>query len=218
MPIGIEDRVMICPADWPAGAAVAPGDLTRFAPIGLAMSPPPVVMPWDNANDAMPRGEFYGAAARSGDPFQDAPINEAGGGIVYLSGTIDTATLRSMAALLHVFSEETRYAVYASESKRPGEDRYLAQIRIVRIAAMLPLFGAHPGAATHAQALSIGELLAAFVQAQQQHWNAASSSALEGLLGGDGDTASEGLGFGFMVENGSNGVYRLWSRPWLVTK
>jgi hypothetical protein len=44
------------------------------------------------------------------------------------------------------------------------------------------------------------------------------SSELRGTLHGDGDWAKEKLAFGFMIENGSNGVYRVWSRPWLVTK
>ena len=36
--------------------------------------------------------------------------------------------------------------------------------------------------------------------------------------GGDGDWAKESLCFGLMVENGYQGVYRIWSRAWLVTK
>jgi hypothetical protein len=35
-------------------------------------------------------------------------------------------------------------------------------------------------------------------------------------FGGDGERAKESLAFGFMVENAYYGVYRIWSRAWLV--
>jgi hypothetical protein len=41
---------------------------------------------------------------------------------------------------------------------------------------------------------------------------------LSGTLGGDGDWAKESLAFGFLVENSYWAVYRVWSRPRLVTK
>ncbi|MEI9999893.1 MAG: hypothetical protein WDO13_12425 [Verrucomicrobiota bacterium] len=44
------------------------------------------------------------------------------------------------------------------------------------------------------------------------------SSQLRGTFGGDGDWAKESLCFGLLVENNDLGVYRLWSRAWLVTK
>lgn len=44
------------------------------------------------------------------------------------------------------------------------------------------------------------------------------SPKLSGLFGGDGDFAQEELCFGFMTENHYHGVYRIWSRAWLVTK
>jgi hypothetical protein len=37
-------------------------------------------------------------------------------------------------------------------------------------------------------------------------------------MGGDADWAKESLAYGSMVENAYRGVYRLWSRTWLVTK
>ena len=38
------------------------------------------------------------------------------------------------------------------------------------------------------------------------------------MFGGDGDWAKEELAFGCMVENVDLGIYRIWSRAWLVTK
>jgi hypothetical protein len=44
------------------------------------------------------------------------------------------------------------------------------------------------------------------------------SAKLTGTFGRDGDWAREALCFGFTVENAFHGVYRIWSRAWLVTK
>jgi hypothetical protein len=44
------------------------------------------------------------------------------------------------------------------------------------------------------------------------------SFRLSGTFGGDGYWAKESLCFGFLVENNYRGVYRIWSRAWLVTK
>jgi hypothetical protein len=44
------------------------------------------------------------------------------------------------------------------------------------------------------------------------------SAELSGTFGGDGDWAQESLCFGFMIENAYHGVYRMWSRAWLITK
>jgi hypothetical protein len=37
-------------------------------------------------------------------------------------------------------------------------------------------------------------------------------------FGGDGDMKREELAFGLIVENEYYGIYRIWSRAWLVTK
>ena len=216
---GIEDRVIISSADWPSRADVAPGDLSKYAPVGLGLAAPAVVMPWDTLGGALDRRSVYASYARDGDPFRDAPVNDAAGGIVYFDGAPDPQLLTAAFALLDVRDAATEYAVFAAESANPVHDRYLAQIRIVEFGA-LALFGAVPnaGEGPWTQRLTIGELLLAFVEAQQTIWGGGMSSQLSGTLGGDGDWASEKLGFGFMVENASNGVYRLWSRPWLVTK
>ena len=69
-----------------------------------------------------------------------------------------------------------------------------------------------------AEPVTIGALVHRFIELQRERWGTGFSSALRGTLGGDGDWAKESLAFGLMVENGYWGVYRLWSRPWLVTK
>lgn len=52
--------------------------------------------------------------------------------------------------------------------------------------------------------------------AEEQHgWG---DGALSGALGGGGEYAYEAVAFGLMMENAHRQVYRIWSRPWLVTK
>ena len=219
MAIGIEDRVKISPADWPAKADVRPGDMTKYAPVGLGLAAPMVMRPWDNLEDVLSRGSFYGANDRTGDPLRDAPVNDAAGGVVYFDSGSDAEHITALVELLEVRGATKSYAVFAAESSDPSKDRYLAQIRIVDFGAM-NLFGAIPGPedSPWEQPLDIRALIAAFIDAQQKRWGSGMSSELRGTLGGDGDWAKEKLAFGFMVENSSNGVYRLWSRPWLVTK
>jgi hypothetical protein len=217
--IGIEDKVIVSAATWPATAAVPPGDLSRYAPIGLGLPPPFVMQPWDDLSAVVGRGSFYGASDRTGDPLRDAPVNDPAGGVIYVDGRTEAGQLVPLLDLLGVNRRITGYAVFAAESADPVRDRYLAQIRIVDFGAM-DLFGAVPDSADApwTQALNAGELIAAFIEAQQTVWGVGMSPKLRGTLGGDGDWAKEALAFGFMVENGSNGVYRVWSRPWLVTK
>ena len=217
--IGIEEHFTIAPPDWPSRANVPPGDLTRFAPIGLGMSAPMVVMPWDDLGNVLSRGSFYGANARTGNPFEDAPVNDAAGGVLYFDSPVELGSLGAVFKLLHIDLTTTAYALFAAESTDTKKERYLAQIRIVLFSAM-KLFGAIPNESGNPplQTLPTGAAIKAFLDAQEARWGSGMSDKLEGTLGGDGDWAQEKLSFGFMVENASNGVYRLWSRPWLVTK
>ena len=69
------------------------------------------------------------------------------------------------------------------------------------------------------QPASIGTYIQQFFSEQDAKWNSRSSDySLRGTAGGDGDWAKERLAFGFMVENEYWGVYRRWSRAWLITK
>jgi hypothetical protein len=219
MAIGIEDRVRVSPRTWPSNARTPPGDLTAYEPIGLGLSGPTVVRPWDELGEVLSRGSLYGSNERSGDPIRDAPVNDAAGGVVYFDSGREPEDISTLLALLEVRDLLTEYAVYAAESSDPPEDRYLAQIRIVAFGAM-NLFGARPDPDDEPwqQPLNVGELIRAFIEAQQARWGRGMSSALAGTLNGDGDFAKEKLAFGLMVENAYNGVYRVWSRPWLVTK
>jgi hypothetical protein len=219
MAIGIEDRVKISPASWPSKANTPPGDLRQYAPAGLGLSAPLVMRPWDTLEETLGRGNAYGSTGRTGDPIRDAPVNDATGGVIYFDGNVERPQLAAVLSLLEVRDALTGYAVFAAESTDPPNDRYLAQIRIVDFGAM-HLFGAVPDVDDRPweQPLDVGSLIEAFIAAQLQRWGDGMSAALAGTLNGDGDWAQEKLAFGFMVENAYNGIYRLWSRPWLVTK
>jgi hypothetical protein len=66
--------------------------------------------------------------------------------------------------------------------------------------------------------MGIAAAIEQFIAAERERWGTGMSSALRGTFGGDGDWAKESLCFGLMVENPYYGVYRVWSRAWLVTK
>jgi hypothetical protein len=66
------------------------------------------------------------------------------------------------------------------------------------------------------QSLNILQAAASFTLKQREKWK--DRSRLAGMAGGEGDWAKESLAFGFYVENTYWGIYRIWSRAWLVTK
>lgn len=82
--------------------------------------------------------------------------------------------------------------------------------------AALAVFGADEPPAKSAPDAKLNDAITAFIAAERTYWY--DTASLSGTLGGDGDWAKEHLGFGFMVENVSHRIYRLWSRPYLVTK
>lgn len=66
--------------------------------------------------------------------------------------------------------------------------------------------------------LTMAEAMWAFVEHEKKEWGTFWGEKLETTFGGDGDFAREDLSFGFMIENADEGIYRIWSRAWLVTK
>ncbi len=99
------------------------------------------------------------------------------------------------------------------------------QMRIVTSSALYLMYRAIDDAGSRAfpeQELTLREALWAFIEHEKERWGTSftqdEEKGLMGLFGGDGDFAREQLAFGFMIENGDTGVYRIWSRAWLVTK
>ncbi len=66
------------------------------------------------------------------------------------------------------------------------------------------------------QPLSVGALMGKFIETEQQHWGTGLSSKLSERFGNPGQRFRATLAFGLMIENAFYGVYRLWSRAWLL--
>jgi hypothetical protein len=215
----IEKSVRISPAEWPGKPLrIQPGNLELFAPGGLGLSGPFPFRPWDDPFGPSPQ-RFYGLQARTGHPLQDAPVSDAAGGIIYFDGTPDHDDVKALLRLLEVRTGEKEYAAFLGEATDPPEQRFVTQLRLVSRMALISMYGALAGDETFpAQELDLGGALWRFIECEQQRWGTGMGGALSGAMGGDGDWAKESLAFGFMVENSFQGVYRIWSRAWLVTK
>ncbi len=222
MPTQLDKIVTIAPAVWPGEPlGVQPGDLSKFAPLGLGLGTPMILRPWDNLEDLAARGGFYGLEGRTGHPFRDAPLTGSSGGTVYFDDSSEKNDVEAMLRLLTVHVDSTDYAVFLGETTDPKQERFLTQVRIVGRFALNTLFGAKTdGEASRltTQTVTVGELIGKFIDDQKREYGSGYSSQLDGVMGGDGDWAKESLAFGFMVENEYQAIYRLWSRAWLVTK
>jgi hypothetical protein len=182
---------------------IQPGDLSQFTPYGNGV---------------------YGYQSRFGeDPIKSAPLQDSSGGVVYFDNGIAKADFKALLRIMNVKSDYKDYAVFLAESKHPGEDGYLVQMRIVTKFGLCFMFGALTDAEYDKfpeQNLTIGETLWEFMKKEAERWGTSwmENKGLHGKFGGDGDFACEELAFGFVMENEYHGVYRIWSRAWLVTK
>jgi hypothetical protein len=211
--------VTVLDSNWPGRALpVLPGDLTRTLPQGLGLDVPIMITPYGIGPDQ----GFYGLDRPSGDPFHAAPTQEPCGGTLYFDDGVQIEHLSAALGVIGVHMPRQDYAVFGAIADDPIAQRYLHQVRIISKTALAHFFQADPEAsALPEQPLTLGAYIESFVGFQRATWNDpnyAYSGQLAGTLGGDGDWAKESLAFGFFVENTSWGVYRLWSRPWLVTK
>lgn len=217
-----DELVRIAPLVWPGAAlAMQPSDLRHLAPMGHGLDVPLVMRPWDRLDGLDARQGYYSFHAHGGDPFSGAPVTEAAGGIVYFDGSPNPEDVAAVLRLMRVRSAHRSYAVFLSESSDPVADRYLVQVRIATDWALGSVYRAATGgeaASFVEQSLTLGDAVWAFIEDQQERWGTGMSYELRGAMGGDGDWAKEALAFGFMVENGAYGVYRLWTRAYLVTK
>ncbi len=214
---------VVLPTSWPGQALrIMPGDFSQYVPQGLGLGPPIVVRPWDNPLEMLTRPNYYGFDAPETDPIRAAPSQLGGGGVIYFDDQIGPAAVRALLEAMEVHTIRRDFAVFAGDAGDTRRERYLVQARIMSLPALKNLFGAsEPAAQLQEQPVTVEEFVLAFLDQQRQRWNNsryAFGRNLAGTLGGDGDWAKESLGFGFMVENSYWGVYRVWSRPYLVTK
>ena len=210
-------EVAILSAGWPGRSLpLMPGDLSQFLPQGLGLGGP-----GDDPLKRLVAPDYYGLDVPDGHPFRAAPTQEPSGGVLYFNDGVSFDRLRAALEVIGVGLQPTNYALFAGQARHPSKERYLDQVRIVSKSALDHFFGCPEAAELPDQPVTIGDFIRNFIDAQRAKWNSPGrtySDRLRGTLGGDGDWAKEALCFGLLVENTYWGVYRLWSRAWLVTK
>lgn len=218
-----EDVARFSPLVWPGKELpVQPGDMNAILPLGMGAMGPPVIRPWDDpAKMVASWNDFYGFQRRTGSPWQDAPMTEPSGGVVYFDDSIEEPAFRSLLATIGASTSQRKYAAFIHDSEAPQEDRYITQLKICDGSALAELYRCltrEEAAALPEQPLTIPDLCWQFIERERGRIGSGYSRALSGVLGGDGDWAKESLCFGFMVENRWWSAFRIWTRAWLVTK
>lgn len=186
-----------------------PGDLSKFVPQG--------------------NGVYGYQPSATAHPFAGAPRQDENGGIIYFGNQIAREDLEALCRILGLSLKNREgnkdYSVFIAASDHPEQDGFLRQIRIVSKFGLSSLFGAlNDTEYNHFvnQKLTVQEAFWTFIEQEKNCWGTSfmkdEEKGLQGLFGGDGDFAREELSFGLMVENSYFGVFRLWSRAWLVTK
>lgn len=197
------------PSAKPLSEKIIPSDLTHFAPHGNGV---------------------YGYQEGIGNPFLLAPLQDNIGGVLYFGNNVSREefdALMSITGVCKLWNKQHGYehydfVVFYQESENPAEDGYLAQLRIVSRFALRHMFNSLTESeycSFKNHDLPMSDTLWNFMKKEREKYGTHfGSPKLAGLLDGDGDYAQEQLSFGFMVENNYFGVYRIWSRAWLVTK
>ena len=189
---------------------VKPDDLSQFAPSGES---------------------FYGYGKSQTNPFSAAPPTEKVGGVIYFGNSLTETDFATLLQIMYVQGKrpnprkDSHYVKYDKASSQPLRDGYLRQLRIVSTFALRYMFNTlteFQYESIEPQEQTMSEALWQFMEEERERWGTSftqdSQNGLAGLFGGDGNYAREELCFGFMVENSYNGIYRIWSRAWLVTK
>ena len=160
------DSLQISEPEWPQDCtALHPGDLSEFVPQGLGRDGADIATPYSASGTA-----YYGFDVPKAHPLLDAPTTESNGGTFYFDQNVADDQLRTALRIAGVF-EATDYVAYASSSSDPKSDRYLDQLRIVSIDAMLSLYKMRSTEPPPKQTLFIGEALLGFVDIQKRKWN-----------------------------------------------
>jgi hypothetical protein len=213
----IADWIQVSPSVWSSRTVpVQPGDLGRFAPMGRGRIGH---VPADLDDSAPGSPDLFSLTAHHSHPLLNAPITEPTGGTLYLDGDPNTDDLAAALRLLGVPADATDYAAFISQAKKPAEERYLTQLRIVRRVALAALYDALSEAELRSfqhQQLTVGALIRKFIETEQGRWGTGLSPQLCEHFGNPGQRFQATLAFGLMIENAFYGVYRLWSRAWLL--
>jgi hypothetical protein len=203
----IEQLIDIYSPQWPGRTlAIHPGDLRLFAPSGIADLDP---------TGGLPPHHSY--RNRPADPLRAAPLTEPAGCAVYIQGQPAAADLAGLMRLLRVEAAAADYAAFLVRARDPLEDRYLTQLRLIRVPALVAVYQALSPDEMRLfpdQRLTIGDVIPGFIADERQRWDARPLQPSTDEPGGP--RLQQALAFGFLVENAHYGVYRVWSRVWLV--
>ena len=215
----IDSWMQLSPSVWPTRRLrIQPGDLARFAPMGRGrVGPAPADLDADGSATGDP--DVFSLTAHQGNPLLNAPITEPTGGTLYLDGQPNRDDLAAALRLLGIPRDAGDYAAFLGHAKKPSEERYVTQLRIVRRVALAALYGALSENELRSfprQRLTIDDLIFKFVETEQDTWGAGLSPKLRDRFGRSSPRFRPTLAFGLMVENAFYGVYRVWSRAWLL--
>lgn len=205
---GPEGTLQISPPLFPEnhGWVVDPADLSKFAPSGNSV---------------------YGYQELRFRPFEMAPIQEEAGGVLFFGNGIakeDFMALTRISSGLINYTTDRDYAAFFEEVpdlKKAGKHGFIRQLRLVSKFALRHHFGVLSDQEYQQfpeQELTMAEAMWAFIKHEKKAWGTFFGGKLERTFGGDANFAREELNFGFMIENSDGGIYRIWSRAWLVTK
>ena len=208
------EGVAFIPNDWPDLPHLGgehyphPGDLSRFASFVY---------------------RYLGADShnRYTNPMLNAPQDSGTGGVIYFENSLTRADLEGAMNTMGMVAfpgTPYNYVVYAREAEKPGEEKYLRQLRFISTLAMTHDFHAltdKEEREIHLKTLRVPlvDVVWNFIQGERAEWGTGfGAPKLDRLFGGDSHYAQEELSFGLMVENSHTGIFRLWSRAWLVHK
>lgn len=200
------------------------GDVATLAPLGDRLQDPSLEVPegWAvGQRDLVPmrhtseaqlgrRGWYY-AQPRVGNPYDDAPLIEGNGGILYIEDLADKDRFEAALAALRAPTLPP-YAAFLHFATDVAEQRFLSELRIFAGESLCGVLGWSDDHPQVERSVPISDLLAAFARIAPEDTRA------YGALGEDGDDAYARVGFGLWTENAARSVLRFWSRPYLILK
>jgi hypothetical protein len=189
--------------DWPGRPLpMMPGDFNRIVPHGMAL----VVRASDNLAPAMNVPNYYGLEPVSTDPVLAAPTQYPNGGVIYFDSGWKWEIIEAALSLIGVRFNEREFGIFQGEAREPIREQRRAHRIIPRRHGHPPDSGpAHTDRRLHPAVLPRARAeVGLFKPPRNCRWGRR--------------LAKERLAFGFFMENQYWGIYRLWSRPWLLTK
>jgi hypothetical protein len=160
------------------------------------------------------------------NPLKEGPVYDAAGGAIYFDNKINQDDFYALMRILRITESNNiyskKYQIFRSTSLNPKEDGYLQQMRIVSRSGLRFYFKSLPDKKFDSfpdQKTSIEDTFWKFIEDQKDTYTTNTfDSKILGMFGGDGWRSWDVLSFGFMVENSSRDIYRIWSRGTLLTK